>query len=187
MSVRIGVIAASLLLATASTGSAQRMVSGLAAGATYSDFENPDTESRWGFSGGLFVGVSTGRSVSLLEVSYTQKGDANTRIDYIETGITGGAVAGRPDGARGRFYGGITVAFPVSCEGDNLAADTFCGNTKTEWGAPLGMNLGRVTPSGTFVGLDIRYTFPLSDAGLEIYNNPWMFRLTLGKEKRPRR
>jgi len=187
MNVRIGVIAASILLAAASTGSAQRLVSGLTAGATYSDFENPDTESRWGFTGGLFVGAATTNSLSLLEVSYTQKGDKTTRIDYIETGITGGGVVSAPNGARGRFYGGITVAFPIACEGDNAASDIFCGNTKTEWGAPLGMNFGRVTPSGTFVGLDVRYTFPLSDAGLEIYNNPWSFRLTIGKEKRPRR
>ena len=186
MRMRFGVLVASALLAATSVGSAQQLVSGLAAGATYSDFENPDTESRWGFSGGLFVGVASRGSLGLFEVSYTQKGDANTRIDYIETGLTGGAVISAPNGARGRFYGGITVAFPLSCEGENAASDIFCGNTKTEWGAPLGLNLGRLTPSGTFVGLDIRYTFPLSDAGLEIYNNPWMFRLTIGKQKQRR-
>lgn len=186
MKARIGVMIASALLAAATTASAQQMVMGLQGGATYSDMENPDSpESRWGFTGGLIFGVSTTRSVSLLEVSYTQKGDGDHRSDWIELGLTGGAAVGSPSGARGRFYGGITVNFPVACEGTTVATNLFCNEDviKTDWGAPLGLMLGRWSPSGAFIGIDARYTFPLSDAGGEWYNNVWTFRLIIGRAK----
>ena len=186
MNLRIGVIVAGVLLGAASRSSAQQMVMGVMGGATYSDFENPDTDSRWGGTGGLIFGISTYRSVSLLEVSYTQRGDSDIRIDYIETGITGGAAVGSPSGARGRFYGGITVSFPIACEGSTIIASAFCDGTKTTWEAPLGLMLGRWSGGGAFVGLDVRYSFPLSDAGFEVYNNPWAFRLVIGRAKERR-
>ena len=156
---------------------AQQFVAGLAGGATYSDFSNPDTESRWGFSGGLFVGKPTYRSLTLLEVNYTQKGGQDVRIDYVEVGLTAGGLSGRPGGSRARAYGGIQVAFPVTCDG----AQVFCDNTDTEWGAPVGIMLGRWKDNGGFVELEVRYTIPLSDAGLQVYNNSWMFRFVFGR------
>ena len=170
-----------LIIARAGTGTAQQFVAGLAAGGTYSDFSNPDTDSRWGFSGGLFVGRPTYRSLSLLEVNYTQKGGnssiGDVRIDYVEVGITAGGMAGRPGGSRARAYGGIQVAFPVTCDGRAV----LCDNTNTEWAFPVGILLGRWKDNGGFMGVDVRYLIPLSDAGLEIFNNTWMFRFVIGR------
>jgi hypothetical protein len=189
MNMRIGVLVAGVLIAATSGGSAQVM-GGIMGGATYSDFENPDTDSRWGFTGGIFAGVASRGAFTALEVSYTQKGGIGTgpntpeaRIDYIETAITGGAIVGGTGGARGRFYGGIGVAFDVACESEGAAGALFCEGAKVEWNAPLGLMFGKYSPNGTFVGLDVRYTFPLSDASIEVYNNMWMFRLVLGRAK----
>jgi len=181
MNLRIGVIVASVLFTTASGASAQYMISGFAAGATNSDFVNPDSKARWGFSGGLFVGAATSRSLTTFEVSYTQKGGEGARIDYIETGITGGAVAGGSGGSRGRLYGGIQVAFPIGCDAPSLPL--FCDDTQTEWGSPLGFMFGKWNANGGFVGLDVRYTFPWSDASLGVSNQTWTFRFIFGRPK----
>jgi hypothetical protein len=181
MIARLAAIVGTLTVASGAAATAQQFVAGLAGGATYSDFSNPDTDSRWGFTGGLFVGKPTYRSLTLLEVNYTQKGGqsagSDVRIDYVEVGVTGGGLAGRPGGSRARVYGGIQVAFPVTCEG----LDVLCNNTNTEWGFPVGVLLGRWKDDGGFFGLDVRYTIPLSDAGLNIFNNSWMFRVSLGR------
>jgi hypothetical protein len=185
MNVRIGVIVSSVLLTAASVGSAQSVVTGLTAGGTYSDFQYPDTKSRWGFSGGLFVGAASHGSLSTLEVNYTQKGGEGARIDYVETGVNVGAVVRRGQGARARFYGGIMVAFPVSCDAPNppRGLTTFCDNTGTEWGSPLGLMFGKWNTKGGFVGLDVRYTFPWSDASLGVNNQVWRFSVILGRAK----
>jgi hypothetical protein len=180
MTKRLGLIVISVLF-VAAPGSAAQVVAGLSGGATYSDFSNPDTPSRWGFTGGLFVGKATYRSLSMLEVSYTQKGGEGARIDYVETGVTAGGIAGPTGGSRARPYGGITVAFPVSCDAPDAPTNAFCDNTNTEWGLPLGIMLGKWKANGGFVGLDIRYTIPLTDASLEVYNNTWMFRVMIGR------
>ena len=182
MNIRFTVSIVSLLLAAAASSPAQQAVLGLAGGGTYSDFSSPDTPSRWGFSGGLFAGVQTYGSLNTLEVSYTQKGGKGTRIDYVETGITVGGFAKSGSG-RARAYGGITVAFPVSCNATNAPRTGFCDNTNTEWGIPVGIMLGKGQPTGGFVGLDVRYTIPLTDASLGTYNNTWMFRLVIGRPK----
>ena len=183
MNVRICVIVASVLFTAASGGSAQGIITGLTGGATYSDFQYPDTKSRWGFSGGVFVGAATPRSLTMLEVNYTQKGGEGARIDYVETGVTGGAVVGRPDGSRARFYSGIFASFPVSCDAPNAPKANFCDNTGTEWGSPLGLMFGRWNAKGGFVGLDVRYTFPWSDASLGVNNQVWRFSFIFGRAK----
>jgi len=182
MKIRFTVITVGMLLATA-TGSSAQVVMGLSGGGTYSDFSRPDTPSRWGFTGGLFAGKQTYRSLSLFEVSYTQKGGEGTRIDYIETGITVGGLARGGNGSRARPYGGLTVAFPVTCDATNAPVNAFCNNTETEWGVPVGITLGKWKSTGGFVGLDVRYTIPLTDAGLGVLNNSWMFQIMIGRSK----
>jgi len=183
MKLRISVIVAGVLFTAASGGSAQGVVTGLTGGATYSDFQYPDTKSIWGFSGGLFVGKATHASLTTLEVNYTQKGGEGARIDYIETGLNAGAVVRRGGGARARFYGGIMVAFPVKCAAPNFPLTNFCDNTGTEWGSPLGLMVGKWNTKGGFVGLDARYTFPWSDASLGVNNQVWRFSIILGRAK----
>lgn len=184
---RNGVVAAALALALASPAAAQQAVLGFSAGATMSDFSNPDTDTRWGFTGGVFVGKPTYRSLAMLEVNYTQKGgktsNSDARIDYVDVSVTGGGLAGRPSGSRARVYGGVSVAFPVSCEVTNAPTNAFCDQKKTEWGLPVGIMLGRWQESGGFVGIDVRYTIALTDASLEVYNNTWMFRVMIGRPK----
>jgi hypothetical protein len=182
MNFRFSLIIGSLLLAGA-TGSSAQVVMGASGGATLSDFSHPDTPSRWGYSAGLFFGKGTYRSLSLLEVSYTQKGGKGARIDYVETGITAGGVGGSSSGARVRGYGGLTVAFPVSCDAPNAPATAFCDNTNTEWGIPVGITLGKWRPNGGFMGLDARYTLAVSEASLGVFNNTWMFRVLIGRMK----
>jgi hypothetical protein len=183
MKMRIDVIVAAVLLAAASAGSAQTVVTGLTAGGTYSDFQYPDTKSRWGFSGGLFVGAASHGSLSQLEVNYTQKGGEGARIDYVETGVNFGGVVSRGGGARARFYGGLIVAFPVKCDAPDPPRVNFCDNTGTEWGSPLGLTVGKWNTKGAFFGLDVRYTFPWSDASQGVNNQVWRFSVIIGRVK----
>jgi len=170
-----------LVLAAATSASAQFLV-GLTGGATYSDFSNPDTKSRWGYTAGLFAGKATYRTITNLEVSYIQKGGEGARIDYIETGLTAGGLAGGSRGVRGGGYGGVMVAFPVSCSAEtSFGLGLFCDNTKTEWSLPVGILLGKFNEKGGFVGIHARYSFAMSDASLEVFNNTWTFRFVLGR------
>ena len=181
MKTRFTVTLVGLLLAAATSVSAQWLV-GLTGGATMSDFSNPDTKSRWGFTAGLFAGRATYRSITNLEVTYIQKGGADTRIDYVETGLTAGGLAGGSQGVRGGGYGGVMVAFPVSCASDgSVGGGVFCDNTNTEWNLPVGILLGKFNERGGFVGIDVRYEFAMSDASLEVFNNTWVFRFVMGK------
>lgn len=183
MKTRFTVAIVGLLLAAplATSASAQFLV-GLTGGATMSDFSNPDTKSRWGFTAGLFAGRATYRTLTNLEVQYIQKGGEGARIDYIETGLTAGGLAGGSRGVRGGGYGGIMVAFPVSCSVENsFGTNLFCDNTNTEWSLPVGILLGKFNERGGFVGIDARYEFAMSDASLEVFNNTWVFRFVIGR------
>ena len=182
MNIRFSLILGSILLVGA-TGSSAQVVMGASGGGTFSDFSHPDTPSRWGYTAGLFFGKGTYRTLNLLEVSYTQKGGEGARIDYVETGITAGGVGGSPGGGRVRGYGGLMVAFPVSCDAPNAPRAAFCSNTNTEWGIPVGITLGKWRSNGGFMGLDVRYTLAVSEASLGVFNNTWMFRFLLGRMK----
>jgi hypothetical protein len=183
MNARIGVIVSAVVLTAASGAAAQGIVTGLSVGGTYSDFQYPDTKSRWGFSGGLIVGAASHASLSTLEVNYTQKGGEGARIDYVETGVNVGGVVSRGGGSRARFYGGIMASFPVKCDAPSAPRANFCDNTGTEWGSPLGLMVGKWNTKGAFMGLDVRYTFPWSDAALGVNNQVWRFSFILGRVK----
>src|SRR5262245_52576727 len=189
MKTRFTVIIVGIMLAAAVTvGSAQDAVIGVMAGGTYSDFSHPDTPSKWGFSGGLFGGVETYRTLNLFEVSYTQKGgkslsgNNSTSIDYIDIALTAGGLTKSHNGSGGRAYAGFSVAFPVSCSSTDAAlGGAFCDNKGTEWALPVGIMLGKWNRNGGFVGIDARYSIPLSDASLGVYNNTWLFRFVFGR------
>lgn len=181
MKTRFTVTIVGLLLAVATSASAQFLV-GVTGGATMSDFSNPDTKSRWGYTAGLFAGKATYRTITNLEVSYIQKGGEGARIDYVETGLTAGGLAGGSQGLRGGGYGGVMVAFPVSCTAEtSFSTGLFCDNTNTEWSLPVGILLGKFKANGGFVGIDARYLFAMSDASLEVFNNTWVFRVVIGR------
>ena len=153
-------------------------------GATLSDLDGPfhTADSRWGFTAGVAVGVNTWRTAIALEGNWIQKGAEDIRLDYIELPLTFGAVVlmGREGTMRGRIYTGISTAFKVGCSSDIVDCDQAEG---TEWGVPFGVQVGTSRPNGSFVGLDVRYSFPLSDAfeNTDVDNRTWQFRLMLGK------
>jgi hypothetical protein len=184
MRIRSVVITCGLAVIVASQGAAQYrpVVMGLGIGASLSDFQNPDTDSRWGFSGGLFVGKATYRTLSMLEVNYVQKGGGDTHIDYIELPLTFGGVGRTRNGVgRARLYGGISAAFKVSCS----EAGVCDAAESVEWGAPFGLMIGRHTANDQFVAVDVRYNIPLSNAfdGFNTYNQTWQFRLLVGRAR----
>ena len=171
----------------ASTASAQGPGSRFAAllgGATLSDLDGAlhTAASRWGYTAGVAVGVNTWRTAVALEGNWIQKGAEDVRLDYIEVPLTFGAVVlmGREGTMRGRIYTGISAAFKVGCSSDIADCDRAEG---TEWGWPFGIQVGTSRANGSFVGLDVRYSFPLSDAfeGTDVSNRTWQFRLMLGK------
>jgi hypothetical protein len=156
----------------------------IAGGATLSDMSNAPSlgDSRWGGTAGVLVGMNTGPTALTFEANWVQKGGGDTRLDYIELPLTLGAVGVMGGGsARGRLYAGMSLNIKVSCSSDFVD----CDNAKsTEWGWPIGLQLAKVTPTGSFFGLDVRYTVALTDAFEigEVRNRPWAFRLMFGKQ-----
>jgi hypothetical protein len=153
-------------------------------GATLSDMDNFPVvgDSRWGGTAGLLVGINTGRTALTFEATWIQEGGGDTRLDYIDLPLTLGAVGVIGDGtARGRLYSGISVGFKISCDSPDVSCDNAEG---TQWGWPIGIQLAKVTPTGSFFGIDVRYTVPLSDAFevIQSSNRPWAFRLMFGKQ-----
>ena len=152
------------------------------AGATSSDISDyyNSTDSRWGFTGGVMVGMNHGRTATSLEALYVQKGAQDIELDYIEIPFTFGAAVPISEGAgRFRFYGGIAVAFKVSCGASDIVCDDANG---TEFSLPFGVQFARVS-GNKFFGVDIRYGLPLSDVfdTIEAVNRPWYFRVFVGK------
>ena len=151
-------------------------------GAMLSDLSNyyNSTDSRWGFTGGVLVGMNHGRTATALEALYVQKGGDGLGLDYIEVPLTFGAAAPVAQGAgRVRFYGGIAVAFKVSCDASDIICDDANG---TEFSLPFGVQIAKVA-GNQFFGLDVRYALPLSDAfeTVEAANRTWYFRIFIGK------
>ncbi len=192
MHIRNVLIACGLAAVAAAPAAAQYspMVMGVSIGASSSDFQSPDSDARWGFVGGLFLGKATYRTLTTLEVNYVQKGGENvggvgtkTRVDYIEVPLTFGGVGRTRSGSgRARLYGGIGVAFKVTCASDIAAA---CDNAEgVEWVAPFGLMLSRYTEGERFVAIDVRYNVPLSRAFEGgAYNQTWQFKLIVGRSK----
>jgi hypothetical protein len=177
-------LTALVLAASASAQGPGTKFAAVIGGATLSDIDNfPVVEDdRWGATAGALVGINAGRTAATLEALWIQKGGGETRLDYIELPLTLGAIVA-PEGKtyRLRLYSGISVGFKVSCSSDLLDCDNAKG---TEWGWPIGFQIAKVTNSASFFGIDVRYTFPLSDAFefAEAHNRVWAFRLMFGKQ-----
>ena len=50
-------------------------------------------------------------------------------------------------------------------------------------GFTLGLMFGKWNTKGGFMGLDVRYTFPWSDASLGVNNQVWKFSVIIGRAK----
>ena len=191
MRIRNVLIACGLVTIASAPAAAQYspMVMGVSIGGSLSDFQSPDSDSRWGFTGGLFVGKATYRTLTVLEVNYVQKGGdnvagigGNVRVDYVEVPLTFGGVGRTRSGAgRARLYGGIAVAFKVTCDADTVVCDNAEG---VEWVSPFGLQLSRYAEGERFVAIDVRYNIPLSRAFEGgAYNQTWQFKVIVGRTK----
>ena len=188
-------LTALLCLIVANPANAQRggdKVIGLQGGATTSDLYGGgiNTNSRWGGTAGIVMGFRASRNtVVTLEGNWVQMGGKSvggtfdTRLDYIDVPLMFGAVYPTANGGvRFRFYSGIAIQFKVGCKSDDPLVN--CDRTNSPIFAwPLGFMVVRRMDNGNFVGLDVRYSWGLSDAfsNTFVYNRSWQFRLVFGK------
>jgi Outer membrane protein beta-barrel domain len=154
----------------------------LVGGLVHSDLGSfVNTGGRWGGTAGILVGVNASWTSITAEGNWIQKGDESTHLDYIEMPVTVGAVMLlRDDKTRARLYTGLSLGFNTSCESDVLDCDQA---ETTELGWPLGVQFATVRGTNTFIGVDLRYSYPLIEVydDLDAHNRPWQFRLMFGK------
>jgi hypothetical protein len=174
-----------LILAAPAPASGQAPGSKFAAligGAVRSDLGSfVNTDGRWGGTAGILLGVNTSWSSITVEGNWIQKGDESTHLSYIEFPVTIGAVTVLRDGkTRGRLYSGLSLGFQTGCESETLDCDLA---ETTELGWPLGFQFATVRGSNTFIGVDLRYSFPLIEVydDLDAHNRPWQIRIMVGK------
>ena len=185
---RVGVLlAAAALLATPAAAQRGRspFIMGLTGGATQSDFQQPDSDGRWGGTAGLMLGKATYRTLTTFEVNWIQKGGGDFGIDYIELPLTFGGVGRTRSGSgRARIYTGVAVGFKLGCSGSAgpAACDQLNGD---EWSIPLGIQIAKFAGAdqNRFFGIDVRYYIALSDLADigQTYHQTWSFRVILGK------
>ena len=154
----------------------------LVGGLVHSDLGSfVNTGSRWGGTAGILVGVNASWTSITAEGNWIQKGDESTHLDYIEVPVTVGAVMLlRDNKTRARLYTGLSLGFNTSCESDVLDCDQA---ETTELGWPLGVQFATVRGANTFIGIDLRYSYPLIEVydDLDAHNRPWQFRVMFGK------
>lgn len=154
----------------------------LIGGAVHSDLGSfVNTGGRWGGTAGILLGVNTSWSSFTVEGNWIQKGDESTHLDYIEVPVTVGRVMLLRDGkTRGRLYAGLSVGFNTSCKSEVLDCDQA---EDKELGLPLGFQFATVRGANSFIGIDLRYSFPLIEVydDLNAHNRPWQFRLMFGR------
>jgi hypothetical protein len=154
----------------------------LVGGLVHSDLGSfVNTGGRWGGTAGILVGVNASWTSITAEGNWIQKGDESTRLDYIEVPVTVGGVMRLRDGkTRARLYTGLSLGFNTSCESEVLDCDQA---ETTELGWPLGLQFATVRGTNTFIGVDLRYSYPLIEVydDLDAHNRPWQFRLMFGK------
>ena len=154
----------------------------LIGGAVHSDLGSfVNTGGRWGGTAGILLGVNTSWSSFTVEGNWIQKGDESTHLDYIEVPVTVGRVILLRDGkTRGRLYAGLSLGFKTSCESEVLDCDLA---EDKELGLPLGFQFATVRGANSFIGIDVRYSYPLIEVydDLNAHNRPWQFRLMFGR------
>src|SRR5262245_18569810 len=154
----------------------------LVGGLVHSDLGSfVDTGGRCAGTVGVLVGVNASWTSISAEGNWIQKGDESTHLDYIEVPVTVGGVMLLRDGkTRARLYTGLSLGFNTSCESEMLDCDQA---ETTELGLPLGVQFATVRGTNTFIGFDLRYSYPLIEVydDLDAHNRPWQFRLMFGK------
>jgi Outer membrane protein beta-barrel domain len=164
-----------------SQGSGSRFAA-IVGGLVHSDLGSfVNTGGRWGGTAGVLFGVNTSWSSIAVEGNWIQKGDESTHLDYIEVPVTVGRVMLLSDHkTRARLYTGLSLGFNTSCESEVLDCDQA---ETTELGWPLGIQFATVRGTNTFIGVDLRYSFPLIEVydDLDAHNRPWQFRLMFGR------
>jgi hypothetical protein len=140
-----------------------------------------NTGGRWAGTAGILFGVNQSWTSITAEANWIQKGDESTHLSYIEFPVTIGAVTVLRDGrTRGRLYSGLSLGFQTGCDSEMLDCDQA---ETTELGWPLGFQFATVRGSNTFIGVDLRYSFPLIEVydDLDAHNRPWQLRFMVGK------
>jgi hypothetical protein len=140
-----------------------------------------NTGGRWGGTAGILFGINASWTSITVEGNWIQKGDESTHLDYIEIPVSIGAVTVLRDGkTRGRLYSGLSLGFQTSCDSEVLDCDQ-AETTELAW--PLGFQFATVRGSNTFIGVDLRYSFPLIEVydDLDAHNRPWQLRVMVGK------
>lgn len=166
---------------------------GFAGGATSSNLADSGGSARWGGTTGVFY-THMYRSrlpVLTLEVNWTQKGwrdDAqfgDSRITYIEMPLTFGLVYPVARGTGIRGYGGIEAGFRIKCETQFEGGCDTRDDPGTIVSVPIGLVVGRMSLSGVFTAVEIRYSFTLGTVTIPVTRDPlhrtWYFRLIIGK------
>ena len=140
-----------------------------------------NTGGRRGGTLGILAGVNASWTSITVEGNWIQKGDESTHLSYVEFPVTIGAVSVLRDGkTRGRLYSGLSLGFQTGCDSDVLDCD-LAETTELAW--PLGFQFATVRGTNTFVGVDLRYSFPLNEVydDLDAHNRPWQLRVMVGK------
>ena len=140
-----------------------------------------NTGGRWGATAGILLGVNASWTSITAEGNWIQKGDESTSLSYIEFPLTIGAVGVLRDGkTRGRLYSGLGLGFQVGCESDTRDCD-LAETTELTW--PLGFQFATVRGTNSFIGVDLRYSFPLIEVydDLDAHNRPWQLRVMFGR------
>lgn len=157
-----------LLAAAPASAQQNAVLAGVSGGGSQSELYGGriNTDYRWGGTAGVFAmwHIADNRVLGL-EVNWIQKGGRDgARVDYIEIPFLIGAVVPTAGGnVRFRAYTGIDLAFEIGCSSEVTRFN--CDQVKsTEWSWPVGLTIGRFTPSGRFFGIDVRYMWGLSDA-----------------------
>lgn len=199
---RLAAVGGALLLTAVLVSPIQgqgRLDIGLSGGATYTTLSGDDvvdTESNWGFSGGLFIRERQQNWFADLEINLTKKGGKGTfeeqaidlDLTYLEIPFILGLSVGATSSMELGLYGGIAFALRTGC-GIGIADEARVGCSEetpggdpkgSEWAVPVGAKLGLGVGAAQLI-LDGRYTLGLSQVfeDREIKNRGWGFLLHL--------
>jgi hypothetical protein len=202
----VAVLAAAALASQATPAAAQGEGWGLSVGVTGStlsgDFVTAAGDTKWGFFGGVFGERYLSDNLALnLAVNYSQRGGQgltgppsdpvryDIALNYIELPLLAEILL--PLGGTWDLmaYGGIGVAFNVSCKAGfaggsrESCQDTALGKARTEWSAPVGGGFSYQVGNGDMVVFEARYSWGLSDAveNVDLRNRGWTFILRLAR------
>jgi hypothetical protein len=193
------------LVAEGTSGQQGELVLGVELGPSLTKMEGitiRDAGSEWGFSAGLFAEYRASALFSVpVGVTWTQKGGSGETAagvpfelgsSYLEIPVMLNLTVPYGDSQRLGFYGGVAVGFQLSCDVTREGETVECGETEifdtdpesVEWSIPFGIEYDFQLANGHFLGLDLRYTYGLSDimtsSTVELMNRGWQFLVSWG-------